>query len=136
MEAFMEATMENLGMFSLGCFAGGVLCLTFPLKPEDFKSEQLMKVTLFVLSTALTGPIFAAIANFGGASKLSDALFAYPIGLLLALLWYYVRISLANFATDNKKMQRIAVAQIIGVTILTGAAFYAFAWPLITTVRH
>jgi hypothetical protein len=26
MEAFMEATMENLGMLSLGSFAGGVLC--------------------------------------------------------------------------------------------------------------
>jgi hypothetical protein len=29
----MEATKENLGMLSLG-FAGGVLCLGLPLKPE------------------------------------------------------------------------------------------------------
>jgi len=35
MEAFMEATMENLGMLSLGYFAGGVLCVGLPLKPED-----------------------------------------------------------------------------------------------------
>jgi hypothetical protein len=35
MEAFMEATMENLGMLSLSSFAGGVLCLGLPLKPED-----------------------------------------------------------------------------------------------------
>jgi hypothetical protein len=53
-EAFMEASMENLGMLSLGSFAGGVLCLGLPLKPEDFKTEELMKVTYFVLSTAIT----------------------------------------------------------------------------------
>jgi hypothetical protein len=29
MEAFMEVTMENLGMLSLGSFAGAVLCLGF-----------------------------------------------------------------------------------------------------------
>jgi hypothetical protein len=46
MEAFMEATMENLGMLSLGSFAGGVLCLGLPLKPEDFKIEELMKEPL------------------------------------------------------------------------------------------
>ncbi len=40
MEAFMEATMENLGMLSLGAFAGGVLCLGLPLKPEDLNSGR------------------------------------------------------------------------------------------------
>ena len=82
----MEATMENLGMLSLGSFAGGVLCLGLPLKPEDFKIEELMKVTLFVLSTAIAGPIFTWIGKLGGASKLGESLIAYPIGLLLALL--------------------------------------------------
>jgi hypothetical protein len=134
MEAFMEATMENLGMLSLGSFAGGVLCLGLPLKPEDFKIEELMKVTLFVLSTALTGPIFTWIGKLGGALKLGESLFAYPIGLLLALLWYYVRMSLLNLGSDNKNIKLVAIAHIAGVTILTLAAAYVFAWPLIKSV--
>jgi hypothetical protein len=134
MEAFMEATMENLGMLSLGSFAGGVLCLGLPLKPEDFKIEELMKVTLFVLSTAIAGPIFTWIGKLGGASKLGEALFAYPIGLLLALLWYYVRMSLLNLGSNNKNVKLVAFAHIVGVTIMTLVAAYVFAWPLITTV--
>jgi hypothetical protein len=93
-----------------------------------------MKVTLFVLSTAIAGPIFTWIGKLGGASKLGEALFAYQIGLLLALLWYYVRMSLLNLGSNNKNVKLVAFAHIVGVTIMTLVAAYVFAWPLITTV--
>ena len=68
-------------------------------------------------------------------SKLGEALFAYPIGLLLALLRYCVRMSLLNLGSDNKNIKLVAFAHIAGVTIMTLAAAYVFAWPLITAVR-
>ncbi len=79
--------------------------------------------------------IFTWIGKLGGASKLGEALFAYPIGLLLALLWYYVRMSLLNLGSDNKNVKLVAFAHIAGVTIMTLAAAYVFAWPLSLGVR-
>lgn len=123
--------MENLGMLSLGAFAGGVLCLGLPLNPENFKIDELMKITLFVVSTAITGPIFTWIGKLGGATTLGDALFSYPIGLLLALLWFYVRISLLNFSTGNVKLIVLSALHILIVMAATLVAAYVFVLPVL-----
>ncbi len=127
--------MQQIGLLALGCFVGGILILGLPVEGHvDPKAFQ--ELAAFVLGTALAGPAFVWIGKYGGAN-LGDALFAYPIGLLLALLWFYVRISLGNLDAAEPILRHLAILHVIAIgvvtfvaVIITGRALIAeiYAW--------
>jgi hypothetical protein len=125
--------VDKLGMLALGAFVGGVLSLGLPLTTA-LATEEFKKIAVFVLGSAFTGPVFTLIGYFGG-SQLGDALFAYPIGLCLALLWFYVRMSMENIRSADKTLKWIARLHIAAITIVTLAAIYIFVLPVMLATK-
>ena len=121
--------MDRLGMFALGGFVGGLLCLGLPVTTE-ISGGEFQKIAFFVLTSAFTGPVFVWIGYLGG-SKIGEALFAYPIGILIALLWFYVRLSLINIAGDNLNLQVLGGLHIIAIVLVTAVALYIFVLPVV-----
>jgi hypothetical protein len=121
--------MDKLGMLALGAFVGGVLSLGLPLT-KTLSVDEFRKVAIFVLGSAFTGPVFVLIGYFGG-SKLGEALFAYPIGLGLSLLWFYVRMSLENIRNADRNLKILGWLHVGAITFVTLVAAYIFVLPVI-----
>jgi hypothetical protein len=122
--------MANLCMILQGVFVGGVLSLGFPTT-TTLGVADYTKVVGFVLVSAFTGPVFTYVGYLGGA-KLGDALLVYPLGLTLAVLWFYVRLSILNLAPEtSNSVKLLAWLHISAITIITLIIAFIFALPLV-----
>jgi hypothetical protein len=124
--------MAQLGMLALGAFIGGILCLGLPVT-QSVGTDEFIKLAGFVITSALTGPVFTWVGKLGGIQQLGDALFVYPIGLFLAMLWFYVRLSISNLAAPETDIKVVVVSMlhIAAITAVTLVAAYLFAGPVL-----
>jgi hypothetical protein len=64
------------------------------------------KVVTFVIGAAFTGAVFDFIGYLGGP-QLGGAIFAYPVGLLLALMWFYGTVAVENIKVENNRSRNL-----------------------------
>jgi hypothetical protein len=127
----MEDSMANLGMILLGVFVGGVLSLGFPTT-TNLSVADFTKVVGVVLVSAFTGPVFTYIGYLGGSTTLGDALLVYPVGLTLAGLWFFVRLSILNLAPETpKSVKLLAWLHISAITVITLVVAFIFGLPVV-----
>ena len=118
-------TMDYLGLFSLGAFVGAIA--TFGLR--FMKDAQTWKQGLFVMIAAtLSGTAILFVDRF----RNSEALGAYPLGLLISLMWAYADVAIANIKSDGKPSRIVGWLHLIGVTL---ASLIAAALVLPPAVR-
>jgi phosphate/sulfate permease len=112
--------MSYIGMLALGGFIGYVV--TVGIQSVDDWSD-LQKILATIISAALTGGVFSFIEFLGG-NKLKDALFFYPIGLVLAMLWAYAPSALMQVQSPNNNVQLLAWLRLI---LAFTASLFVFA---------
>ena len=129
--------MAYLGMLTLGAFVGAVLAVGLS---QIQGVGGYVKVVGFLLASALTGGVFTFIDYLGGP-KLGGAIFAYPGGLLLGVVWYWVnteavpRIMAADASREDKILGWGHVVFAVVLTVIAAAlvlppAFHE-AWKLV-----
>jgi drug/metabolite transporter (DMT)-like permease len=116
--------MAFVGFLALGIFVGCVAVLGFKQAENDFA-----KGGTAILAAALGGVAIAFADKLAPVAKAPDSIFMYPIGLLVAVPWFYMPEVLKLGDDPNKKgLVRLMYLAIIGtvlVTILaTGLAFF------------
>lgn len=109
--------MPYVGMLALGIFVGCVAVLGFKQAENDFA-----KGGTAILAASLGG---IAVAFLGKlqliATSNADCIYMYPIGLLVAVPWFYMP-EVINLT--NKKLMYWAIAGTVLVTLLaTSLAF-------------
>jgi Mn2+/Fe2+ NRAMP family transporter len=109
--------MEYLGYASLGGFIGFLMALGLQFV-TDMPAHK--KALSYILAGAFGSVVFGFIQFLSSSSV--RGIFCYPIGLLLSLLWYYVRESTDNIKSDKKAMRYIGWAHLIGVILATTLA--------------
>ena len=109
--------MDYLGMLCLGGFVGGILCLGLN---HATTLNDFTKVVVFIFASSLSGGVFGFI-QFYISKKTQVGLPAYPVGLALALLWYYASssVELIKQETIKPEMRALAWWHIWGVGIST-----------------
>lgn len=102
-------------MLALGLFVGFIIS-TGVIKTTDWTKLQGLFVT--IIGSALSGGAFAFIEKLGG-ERLGDALFFYPIGLLLGLMWRYALAAITHIKSPDRPLQVVGWLHIIGMTLVT-----------------
>jgi hypothetical protein len=115
-----DAGMEYLGMLSLGGFVGAFLC--FGLNHvSDMDSFQ--KGVSFILGSAFAGVVLGFIQMWNDSgSVIAQGLPMYPVGLLLALFWYYAAFAVANMRDVQILNKILGIAHMVAVVALTALA--------------
>jgi hypothetical protein len=116
--------MDALGMLALGLFIGSVVTIGIQAT-RDW--SNLAKVLSTIFSAALAGTVFTFIEFLGG-SKLGNALFYYPVGLLLGLMWGYARAALANVQAEHGNARTLGwlhLAGLFGCTLVVIALLFS-----------
>jgi hypothetical protein len=111
-----DATVDYLGLFSLGAFVGAIV--TYGLRFIDGFSSFAQAVTL-ILAAALSGTSIVFLDRF--ANK-TPALGAYAVGLMVALMWAYAKVGVENITSENPSLRVLGWAHIVGVVIVSVAA--------------
>jgi hypothetical protein len=122
--------MAYLGMLCLGGFVGGLLVVGL-----DFLTglENWQKVVATIIAAAFGGAVFGFIQYLGG-TKPGDALFMYPVGLLLALLWYYGRYAITNIQSKNAASMFLGWGHLLVLLALSGLALALVLFPAFRSV--
>lgn len=110
--------MTYLGMCCLGAFVGGVLALGI----DYIKTRTTyLQLSVAIIAAALSGTVvgyFDYLARQGS----NQGLFTYPIGLLLALLWYYARFGVGYIIRGNPVQRTLGSLHLCAIAIATIAA--------------
>ncbi len=77
--------MAYIGMFALGWFVGSVVTLGFTQAQNDF-----LKAGTTILGAALSGVAIAFLDKINAVGNARDSIFLYPVGLLIAVPWFYM----------------------------------------------
>jgi len=111
-----------IGMFCLGAFVAGIMNYGLS-KIND--SDTFIKVCGSIVGAVFGGVIFIFIqyidhqpGNKTGKA-LGDAIYMYPVGLLMSLLWLQVLNSIRNWIPAQKGQTLIAWMHFIFVAALT-----------------
>jgi hypothetical protein len=108
--------MAYIGMLALGAFIGGLLIIGL-----DFmrSRNEFQKILFTVLGAAFSGVVmeFVRWVARTADSDVRRGISAYPLGLLLALLWWYAA---GNAIPNIKGANRfLGWLHLIGVVIIT-----------------
>jgi len=104
--------MDYLGLFCLGAFIGALV--TYGLQfVNGLKNWQQLLTT--ILAAVFTGAVIVFIDRFQD----SHALGAYPVGLLIALMWAYANIAVEHIKSTDKHLKLLGWAHIGAATIVT-----------------
>jgi drug/metabolite transporter (DMT)-like permease len=115
--------MAYVGFLALGVFVGCVAVLGFKQAENDFA-----KGGTAILAAALGGVAIAFSDKLAAVVKAPESIFMYPIGLLVAVPWFYMPEVLKLGDDSSKKglvrLMYLAIAGTVLVTILAaGLAF-------------
>lgn len=107
--------MSYYGLLALGIFIGAVITISIQ-KNTNWKNTGSFIMT--VIGAISTGGIFTLIEFLGG-NELGDALFMYPIGLLLGLMWVFAKSATDNIKSTQKSAWILGVLHLIGIGIIS-----------------
>jgi hypothetical protein len=115
----MEDVMIYLGMLALGGFVGGLLTwgLQFVQAWRDFS-----KAVTFILGAAFSGASFGFLQYLLKTNPAGAAASTYPIGLLLALMWFYASIAIDNIRSQDRQRKILGWGHIAGLVAINMAA--------------
>jgi len=118
--------MAFVGFLALGVFVGCVAVLGFKQAENDFA-----KGGTAILAAALGGVAIAFADKLTPVTKAPDSIFMYPIGLLVAVPWFYMPEVLELGKDPTKKgLVRLMYWAIVGTVLVTFlAAGLAFIPP-------
>ncbi|MEL6682554.1 MAG: hypothetical protein AAFQ09_07900 [Pseudomonadota bacterium] len=111
--------MSYLGLLCLGLFVGGVIGLA---TSESSMWEKSTGGISAVLGAALGGALGVFLQYIPADQGLGDAVFAYPIGLVLGFIWPFGRGSwgiIKKKEPGNKFLAGLHISALVGVSALT-----------------
>jgi len=107
--------MAFVGFLALGVFVGCVAVLGFKQAENDFA-----KGGTAILAAALGGVAIAFADKLTPVAKAPESIFMYPIGLLVAVPWFYMPEVLKLGDDPSKKgLVRLMYLAIIGTVLVT-----------------
>lgn len=107
--------MKYFGLLTLGVFIGSIISIAVN---KNTNWSNIHSYIWSIIGSALSGAVFSFIQYLGGLT-LGDALFMYPIGLLVGLMWVMNSNAVENLKSGNKLIKVFAVLQIVGVFIFS-----------------
>jgi hypothetical protein len=108
--------MAYVGLLALGIFVGSVAVLGFKQAENDFA-----KGGTAILAAALAGVALTFLDKVTAVAKNPDSIFMYPIGLLVAVPWFYMP---EVIKLPQKILMTLAIVGTVFVTALaTSLAF-------------
>ncbi len=116
--------MDYLGLFCLGCFVGSIALVGLQFMTNSAKWKEGM--TAMILAT-LSGSAVLFVDKF----RNSPAIGAYPLGLLIALLWTYATVAIKNIRDDHRHIRVLGwlhMAGVVLINILAAALILPRAW--------
>ncbi|MEL6838436.1 MAG: hypothetical protein AAFP85_04045 [Pseudomonadota bacterium] len=116
--------MSYLGLLCLGLFVGGVIGLAIS---DGSMWEKGTGAITAILGAALGGALGVFLQY--APTDLGDAVFAYPIGLVLGVIWPFGRGSWAIIKTGEKGNKIYAGLHILILVIVSGLTFYVVMVP-------
>src|SRR5262249_10453111 len=107
--------MYYVGLFSLGCFVGTLATfgLKFMTDAETWKQG---------LATMITATLAGSAALFVERFRTSDALGAYCVGLLIALMWTYSDVAVKNMKSTDPTSKILGWLQLTGIVLVSAMA--------------
>lgn len=113
-------------MLALGIFVGSIIT-NGVIKTKDW--TKLHGLLLTLLGAALSGTVFGFIDYLGG-QRLGEALFNYPIGLVLGMMWVYVYAAAEHIREGYHwlgwlHIVGVVIATVLALLILFSPAFRA-----------
>ena len=105
--------MAFVGFLTLGVFVGCVAVLGFKQAENDF-----VKVGAAIFAAALGGTPIAFANKIYALTKAPDSIFMYPVGLLVAVPWFYMP-NIISLGTNHPRLRNWAIA---GTVLITGLA--------------
>jgi hypothetical protein len=119
--------LSYFGFFALGTFVSGIIIVGLrSVKNDPGAYVQVSASTAF--SAFVGGALFPLISLFReqSAQAAGQGLFMYPVGLAVAMLWFFAedaRVNIKNGGTD-RLLGLINFAFVIGISLL--AAYILF----------
>ncbi|MEL6951249.1 MAG: hypothetical protein AAGM16_14165 [Pseudomonadota bacterium] len=120
--------MNYLGMFTLGAFVGGLL--TLGIDKQKTLSEYTKLITT-VLGAAFSGVVMGFIGYLGNLG-IGDAIFMYPVGLLMALLWFYSGVAMNNIRSDKNNLRALGYAHMAALVMISLLVMVLLSKPVVT----
>jgi asparagine N-glycosylation enzyme membrane subunit Stt3 len=105
--------MDILGLFCLGCFLGSIAVVGLRFMNTQGTWVQGLATTI---TATLSGTAVLFIKEFHAAIG------AYPIGLLIALLWVYVPDAITKISSSKKTDKAIGWLHLVGVVVVNFVA--------------
>jgi hypothetical protein len=116
--------MDYVGLFCLGIFVGSIAAVGLRFISDANTWKQGMTA---MIAATLSG----ATVLFVDRYKDSAAIGAYPMGLLIALIWGYIPVAVANIKS-NQKVERVIgylhLSAAVVATLLASGLIVPFAW--------
>jgi len=118
------SNIEFIGMFSMGAFVGGIL--NYGLR-EIEDDSSFSKVVTTIFGAAFSGVVFVfleflinANATKSGGNGSSEHIYMYPLGLIIALLWAQIPVSIEKYINSDKwLLKAIGIIHMIFMVVIT-----------------
>ena len=120
-----------IGMLCLGGFVGGFLVLGL----DDSKGMENWQKVVSTSFAAFSGVLFAFIQMIG-RDNIGEALFMYPVGLLLAMLSYYGGDAGKNMASPDPATKLLGWGHMLLLLALSGVAVALSLFPAFRSVLN
>mgnify|MGYP001794699759 CR=1 FL=1 len=122
--------MSFLGMLCLGLFVGGVIGL---IMTQESQLSATSKTFTAIFCAAIGGGIGAFIQYI--ETPVGDAVYAYPMGLVLGFIWPFVKGSWALVREkDGVKKHPVATLHVVAVFLVSGMTFSVVMFPQFRSV--
>lgn len=116
------SNIEFIGMFCMGAFVGGIL--NYGLREiEDETSFSKIVTTIF--GAAFSGVVFVFLeflinAKAPKPGEGSEHIYMYPLGLIIALMWAQVPVTIEKYINSDKKLLKaIGIAHMMFMVLVT-----------------
>jgi len=113
--------IQLIGMLCLGAFVGGIMNYGLA-KIHDH--ESFLKVSAAIAGSVFSGGVFLYLQFMTSKLEMKgvlkqEAIYFYPIGLILALLWLQVLSTIENLLKPESKNKIIGWLHFIFVSLIT-----------------
>ena len=107
--------MDFLGLFCLGAFIGALVTYGLQFVSGLQNWQQLLAT---IIAAVFTGAVIAFVDRF----RTSPALGAYPVGLLVALMWTYANVAVNHIKSPDKHLKMLGWGHIGAATLISVVA--------------